>query len=181
MDIVSTPRKSKVSSAFWQCADSGCLRCKQLYFPTRSGWWQTWWSLKCRKYHDTKNTKYDLTNGSIPHNWINPWLPHSVVVSVASGQARSQPAAVGSTGNRVSGSRFPMPDCQKVVPRLSRHAVEHLLWYALPQTACWICKKQFGKPNTLQLHWNIQHPTVKQALNWGSVGMMISLRKSKTS
>ena len=39
--------------------------------------------------------------------------------------------------------------------------------YALPHTACWICKKQFRKPNTLQLHWNTQHPTVKQALNWG--------------
>ena len=39
--------------------------------------------------------------------------------------------------------------------------------YALPHTACWICKKQFGKPNTLQLHWNTQHPTVKQALNSG--------------
>ena len=60
-----------------------------------------------------------------------------------------------------------MPDCQKVVPRLSRHAVEHLPWYALPHTACWICKKQFGKPNTLQLHWNTLHQTVKQALNWG--------------
>ena len=60
----------------------------------------------------------------------------SVAVSVASGQARGQPAAASSTGNRVSGSRCPMPDCQKVVPRLSRHAAEHLLWYALPHTAC---------------------------------------------
>ena len=60
-----------------------------------------------------------------------------------------------------------MPDCQKVVLRLVRHAVEHLPWYALPHTACWICKKQFGKPNTLQLHWDTQHSTVKPALNWG--------------
>ena len=90
-----------------------------------------------------------------------------MAVSVASRQARSQPAAASSTGNRVSGSRCPMPDCQKVTPRRLRHAAEHLPWYALPQTVCWICKKQFGKPNTLQLHWNMQHPTMKQALNWG--------------
>ena len=91
----------------------------------------------------------------------------SVVVSVTSGQSRSQPAAASSTGSKVSGSRCPMPDCQQVVPRLVRHAVDHLPWYALPHTACWICKKQFGKPNTLQLHWDTQHPTVKQALNCG--------------
>ena len=35
----------------------------------------------------------------------------SVVVSGASGQASSQPAAASSTGNRVSGSRCPIPDC----------------------------------------------------------------------
>ena len=91
----------------------------------------------------------------------------SVVVSVASRQTRLQPAAASSTSNRVSGSRCPIPDCQKVVSRLSRLATEHLPWYALPHTACWICKKQFGKPNTLQLHWNTPHPTVKQALNLG--------------
>ena len=91
----------------------------------------------------------------------------SVFFSVASGQAPLQPAAASSTGNKVLGSHCPMPDCQKVVPKLVRHAVECLPWYVLPQTACWICKKQFGKPNTQQLHWDTQHPTVKQALNWG--------------
>ena len=57
-----------------------------------------------------------------------------------------------------SSKRCPAPDCTFSGDKLLRHAVaQHLPWFLKPDSACWLCGKNFFQGKNLRAHLNDEH------------------------